>query len=76
MKQVQPPPPPPTPNVNSTIGTCMFRKNMFYFLFFIFHAVAKSYCTKRLAESQKGVNAVQRCSVENQKGVIAIELVQ
>ena len=29
-----------------------------------------------LAENQKGVNAVQRCSVENQKGAIAIYFVQ
>ena len=29
-----------------------------------------------LAESQKGVNAVQRSSIENQKGAIAIDLVQ
>ena len=28
------------------------------------------------AESQKGVNAVQRCSVENQKGANAIDFVQ
>ena len=28
------------------------------------------------AESQKGVNAVQWCSFENQKGAIAIEFVQ
>ena len=29
-----------------------------------------------LAESQKGVNAFLRCSVENQKGAIAIDYVQ
>ena len=29
-----------------------------------------------LAESQKGINAIQLCSVENQKGAIAIDLVQ
>ena len=29
-----------------------------------------------IAESQKGVNAVQRCSIENQKGAIAIDFVQ
>ena len=28
------------------------------------------------AESQKGINAVQRCSIENQKGTIAIDFVQ
>ena len=28
------------------------------------------------AESQKGIDAVQRCSVENQKGAIAIDFVQ
>ena len=28
------------------------------------------------AENQKGVNAVQQCSVENQKGAIAIDFVQ
>ena len=28
------------------------------------------------AESQKGVNADQRCSFENQKGAIAIDFVQ
>ena len=27
------------------------------------------------SESQKGVNAVQQCSVENQKGAVLIELV-
>ena len=27
-------------------------------------------------ENQKGVNAVQQCSVENQKGAIAIDFVQ
>ena len=28
------------------------------------------------AENQKGINAVQRCSIENQKGTIAIDFVQ
>ena len=28
------------------------------------------------AESQKGVNVIWRCSCENQKGVIAIDIVQ
>ena len=28
------------------------------------------------AESQKGVDAFQRCSIENQKGAIAIDFVQ
>ena len=28
------------------------------------------------AESQKGANAVQRCSIENKKGAIAIDFVQ
>ena len=28
------------------------------------------------AESQKGINAIQWCSVENQKGTIAIDFVQ
>ena len=28
------------------------------------------------AENQKGVNAVQQCSVENQNGAIAIDFVQ
>ena len=28
------------------------------------------------AENQKGVNAVQQCSIENQKGTIAIDFVQ
>ena len=27
-------------------------------------------------ENQKGVNAVQRCSIESQKGAIAIDFVQ
>ena len=38
----------------------------------------KSLCYHHMissAESQKGINAVQ-CSVENQKGVIAIDFVQ
>ena len=29
-----------------------------------------------LAESQKGVNTVQQCSVENQKGATAIDFIQ
>ena len=29
-----------------------------------------------LAENQKDVNAVQQCSVENQKGAIAMDFVQ
>ena len=29
-----------------------------------------------LAENHKGLNAVQRCSVEKQKGAIAIDFVQ
>ena len=29
-----------------------------------------------LAESEKGVNAVQRCSIENQKGAIAVDFGQ
>ena len=29
-----------------------------------------------LAESQKGINTVQRCSIENQKGDITIDYVQ
>ena len=28
------------------------------------------------AESQKGTNTVQRCSIENQKGAIAMDFVQ
>ena len=28
------------------------------------------------AESQRGINAVQRCSIENQKGAIAIDFIQ
>ena len=28
------------------------------------------------AENQKGVNVVQRCSIENQKGAIALDFVQ
>ena len=28
------------------------------------------------AENQKGVNDIQRCSVENQKGTFAIDFVQ
>ena len=28
------------------------------------------------AENQKGLNAVQRCSIENHKGAIAIDYVQ
>ena len=29
-----------------------------------------------LGENQKGVNSVQQCSVENQKGAIAIDFAQ
>ena len=29
-----------------------------------------------MAENQKGVNAVQQCSIENQKGAITIDFVQ
>ena len=29
-----------------------------------------------MAENQKGINAVQRCSIQNQKGANAIDFVQ
>ena len=35
-----------------------------------------SHTTTSRAESEKGINAVQQCSVRNQKGVIAIDFVQ
>ena len=31
---------------------------------------------KSSAESQKGINAIQRCSIENQKGTITVDFVQ
>ena len=42
----------------------------------LFVVVCKGDKSKSLAENQKGINAVQRCSVENQKGAIALECVQ
>ena len=46
-----------------------------YYLYIIF---ILSFLVLQLlsAESQKGVNAFQRCSFENQKGAMAIDFVQ
>ena len=46
--------------------TVQFRTNVKTFF---------SYWDILSVESQKGINAAQRCSVENQKGAIAIDFV-
>ena len=43
---------------------------------FDFAIVSSGTSSLSSAENQKGVNAVQRCSVENQKGAISIDFVQ
>ena len=45
------------------------------YFWFCGHEFALSFL-KYLAESQKGVNAVQQCSVENQNGANAVDFVQ
>ena len=43
----------------------------------IIDMVVKNECVnKSSAESQKGINAVQQCSIENQNGDITIDFVQ
>ena len=39
---------------------------------FVFLCMCKYVCIS-LVESQKGVNAGQRCSIENQKGAVAVQ---
>ena len=86
------PPPPPTPSPHPSLPYLppyplpflptshhFHFPNLFLFSFFLMSWFSIHYAFKMFlpfAESQKSINAVQQCFVENQKGTITIDLVQ
>ena len=58
------------------VHTAMAFINFVHHLYLQISKLKKIIANISSAENQKGVNAIQRCSVENQNGTVAIDFVR